>query len=88
MFLPGSILTGDRVGEEGDAAPVQVALQQLPRRGVELALFQGKPGAVYNIGRGKFTNAEYGFEGFDDFDLGGFTIAAGDVAAQRKRAAV
>ena len=34
-------------------------------------------GAVYNAGRGKFKNREYGFEGFDDFDLGGITIAAG-----------
>lgn len=31
-------------------------------------------GAVYNAARGKFTRA---FDGFDDFDLGGVTIAAG-----------
>jgi len=34
-------------------------------------------GAVYSAARGKFRNRDYGFEGFDDFDLGGFTIAAG-----------
>jgi len=31
-------------------------------------------GAIYNASRGKFTRA---FEGFDDLDLGGITIAAG-----------
>ncbi|MDH4196800.1 MAG: hypothetical protein OEW05_05280 [Candidatus Aminicenantes bacterium] len=34
-------------------------------------------GATYSAARGKFRNSEYGFEGFDDFDLGGITIAAG-----------
>ena len=33
---------GLAVGEEGDAAPVEIALQQLAGRGVELALHQGR----------------------------------------------